>query len=246
LFDDRDGKIIRMKPSIYNKTVADAIKQLPVSDVTRNHMGDAGMFLNTINNLSGANLIAFRALEKYMEILLERDKEYAPFQILGLELDEEERGMVTIDLSDGRGVNIKGSIDRLDEKEGMIRILDYKTGKSELEFSSLESLFNADDDKRNAYAFQTLLYGFMARRWGVATEEDNLHAGILNFRSNKDPKWELTMSKNPLGNINRVLDAVSEKLKDLFDEIYDPKKHWSQVEDAGKCKNCPYNVICDR
>jgi hypothetical protein len=54
LFDDRDGKIIRMKPSIYNKTVADAIKQLPVSDVTRNHMGDAGMFLNTINNLSGA------------------------------------------------------------------------------------------------------------------------------------------------------------------------------------------------
>lgn len=198
------------------------------------------------DDLSGTNLIAYGALEKYMEMLLQRDEDYAPFQMLGLELDDKEQGKVTINLSDGRGVTLKGSIDRLDEKEGVIRILDYKTGKSELTFSSMDSLFDAKDDKRNSYAFQTLLYGLMARQWGVASEDDQLRAGILSFRSNKDPQWELTLGKVPLGNINNVLGEFEEKLKALFEEIYNPEKNWTQVEDAEKCKNCPYNVICDR
>jgi hypothetical protein len=198
------------------------------------------------DHLSGANLIAYRALEKYMEILLQRDEDYAPFQMLGLELNGGKDAKITIKLDDGRGVALKGSIDRLDEKEGMIRILDYKTGKSDLKFSSLDSLFDANDENRNPYAFQTLLYGLLAREWGVVREENQLHAGILSFRSNKDYRWELTLGNAPLGNLNRVMEAFEEKLKNLIKEIYNPEKHWTQVEDAGKCKNCPYNVICDR
>jgi hypothetical protein len=199
-----------------------------------------------VDNLTGSNRIAWGALDKYMQILLNRDEEYAPFKILGLELDSEEKGMATIRLSDGRGVNIRGSIDRLDEKDGLIRIIDYKTGKSELRFASVESLFDPEDANRNAYAFQTLLYGLMARQWGVASHEDNLHAGILNFRSNKEPRWEFKLNKSPLGNIDNVLEEFEERLINLLEEIYDSEKKWTQVEDAKKCLNCPYNTICDR
>ena len=58
-----------------------------------------------------------------------------------------------------RKVNLKGFIDRIDEKEGKIRILDYKTGTGNLEFKSWNEVFEHNNDKRPKYVLQTFLYG---------------------------------------------------------------------------------------
>jgi len=55
--------------------------------------------------------------------VLRTDKQYAPFRYI----DSEKRCKVRYPISKG-DVNLKGFIDRIDEKEGRIRILDYKTG----------------------------------------------------------------------------------------------------------------------
>jgi len=194
--------------------------------------------------LEGPNLIALRAMERYMQLLLTKDKAYAPFHMLGLELDGGGQEGLQIPLPDGRSVKLMGKIDRLDEKDGLIRVLDYKTGKSDLKFSSIASLFDRNDAKRNAYAFQTMLYGMLVDAGGVE-DGKRLQSGIFGFRDQGE-NFSLVMDKKEVHDIRPLLPEFKAQLSELLEEIWSPDKVWDQVEDASKCENCPFNVICDR
>ena len=49
------GKLIRLRRSVWGRGVKDAVMQLPVSDVTRQHMADTGFILDIINRTSAAS-----------------------------------------------------------------------------------------------------------------------------------------------------------------------------------------------
>ena len=54
---------------------------------------------------------------------------------------------------------IADRIDRLDD--GRLRVVDYKTGESQLEFAGVEALFNGEAKQRQSNVLQTLLYAMM-------------------------------------------------------------------------------------
>ena len=62
-------------------------------------------------------------------------------------------------------VRLGGTIDRIDRKDGITRILDYKSGRDSLEINTLESLSEYDSDGNSA-AFQTLLYSWIYQGGG--------------------------------------------------------------------------------
>jgi hypothetical protein len=54
LYADRPGRFIRLKPKIMGRTIDDALKQLNVQDITRQHISESAVFIDMINKVTGA------------------------------------------------------------------------------------------------------------------------------------------------------------------------------------------------
>ena len=53
---------------------------------------------------------------------------------------------------------MKGFIDRVDEHNGLIRIVDYKTGRERLDFKSVTELFDPSEKDRKKAIMQVSYY----------------------------------------------------------------------------------------
>jgi hypothetical protein len=85
----------------------------------------------------------------------------------------------------GFEVRLRGTIDRIDEINGIRRIVDYKTGKvatSDMNVRDWEKLIT---EERYSKAFQVLMYAYMyARENPVMTETSrNFESGIISFKN---------------------------------------------------------------
>ena len=112
-------------------------------------------------HFEGRNVLIREVILELAYQILKFDEKHAPFRIVGV----EATGMkLDLPLPNGQGaVRIEGIIDRIDEKDGHVRVIDYKTGKDEKRVPSIESLFERHSKKRNKAAFQTMLYGLLYR-----------------------------------------------------------------------------------
>lgn len=76
---------------------------------------------------NGVQLINSAVISRYLKQLLENDLRYTPFTFVGSEQPVQE----DIEIKTPKGIiksRIGGIIDRLDSKDGTLRIVDYKTG----------------------------------------------------------------------------------------------------------------------
>src|SRR5690606_5593435 len=101
-----------------------------------------------------------------------------------------------------RTVKLQGIIDRIDEKDGKIRIVDYKTGGDDLAYTkNVNQLFDATDQKFNKALIQTLFYTYIyEQKTGRTDVEPHLYAirrlkdeGSL-FHSDRQPLIQAKLS----------------------------------------------------
>ncbi len=201
----------------------------------------------------GRNLIAQSIARKLTMEILRNDESYAPFEILGLELDE-----LPLDFAINGGqrrVKLKGIIDRVDSKEGLVRVMDYKSGADNKIFYGIESLFDREHPKRNKAAMQTFYYGMLYLDKHPIAEDTRVLAGLYNsrelfndnFQVELELKTEGTRGKGSLiEDIKPFMHEYAAGLKGLLEEIFDNNVPFDQTEDLKKCKNCPYNALCHR
>lgn len=129
----------------------------------------------------GKNLIVYHValqyVEKFINTELEEVKKGAAIKILQLESDLKEKVPIpTLPFP----VYIRGKADRIDEKDGIIRIIDYKTGKvlqNELEITHWETL---STDYKYSKAFQVLAYAYMLKE---QFKNKPVQAGIISFKN---------------------------------------------------------------
>lgn len=105
---------------IGGRVTSSDIEQLDVRPVLEKHLK---LELN-VDVIEGKSFIALEQAWQFVREILEEDKIYAPFRILGLEQKI---------VADFNGHSLAGTIDRIDLKtigdEDVVRIVDYKTGK---------------------------------------------------------------------------------------------------------------------
>ncbi|WP_321309371.1 PD-(D/E)XK nuclease family protein [Marinifilum fragile] len=197
--------------------------------------------------ISGRNLLIFDILKKYIDRILVLDQQFAPFQILSLE--DEYR--IQIPISGDRKVNIKGLIDRVDRANGTIRILDYKTGKADLFFKDIESLFEKEGKNRNKAAFQTLLYCMFYEDKTKAAEA--ISPGVYSLKEFFNNKFTCMLARKegrskpePVDDYRVYKEDFTKALQEMFEEIFDPKIPFTQVENQDTCRTCLYAEICHR
>lgn len=207
----------------------------------------------------GENLIHREVIRKYVFGALDLDAAYAPFTITGLELGENETlKHLPVKFNSGakqKEIYLAGKIDRVDEKDGVIRILDYKTGSDDLRYASIDSLFDRNEKKRNKAAFQTWLYGLIYNQTHSGGQA--LQAGVISvrelFKAGYDPilQEKISLENRNSGyrkveNLREREDEFREKLSELFEELFNPEIPFTQTEKVEKCATCPYNEICRR
>lgn len=203
-------------------------------------------FGNAEVELTGRNIILREVLQKYLYKILNIDKIYAPFKILAL----EEHCQIRLSLSDGRNIKIGGIIDRVDEKDGRVRIIDYKTGKKNNIFPDMGSLFELPGSKRNGAAFQTFVYALIYSQ----TEKSKwIMPGLYFVRDvfSKKFDYRIFMKESrtqgiPVENANDFLQQFEEMLKKTFEKMIEPDIPFIQTDDLESCNFCPYASICQR
>ncbi len=197
--------------------------------------------------LEGNNLLVAHVLKKYVRRLLEIDKKEAPFRYLA----SEELCRLRYPLTDGvRHVNLKGYIDRVDEKEGKLRIVDYKTGSGSLDFKSVESLFDSQLEKRPKHVLQTFFYGLFYKE---KAKGKPIVPSIYYMRDMFKDNFKTHLSYHPAREqeyaVNDFADYEEEFrncLSACLEEIFDPTVPFIRSENTKPCQYCPHRSICNR
>ncbi|HTH57822.1 MAG TPA: PD-(D/E)XK nuclease family protein [Cyclobacteriaceae bacterium] len=192
----------------------------------------------------GQRVVVREVVKKFALQILEHDKSYVPFKIEAL---EQNGWRYNLKISHAPGFAVLGgTIDRIDSKDGEVRVIDYKTGKDELEFRGVSSLFSRDG-KRNKAAFQTLLYALLYKTNG-AQGQQRLVPGLMNRINLFEDSFNfgLKMDGEYLKDATPLFSEFESSLKQLLEEIFDPQVDFVQTNREETCKLCPYKEICYR
>lgn len=209
------------------------------------------LFFNVPQNerpeYNGVQLINSAVITRYLKQLLENDMRYAPFTFVGSEQIVEE----PIEIKTSKGIiksRIGGIIDRLDSKDGTLRIVDYKTGGDTDTPPNVESLF-IPDKKRSNYVFQTFLYAaIMCRQQPlkVAPALLYIHRAGSETYSPVIQMGEARKTKEPIEDFSIYETEFRQRLLNLLEDIFNPDIPFTQTEVIEKCAYCEFKALCKR
>ncbi len=200
-------------------------------------------------DITGRNLIIKEVIKKYVKQILEIDRLYCPFRIISLEKYYAAHMPVVIGNQPVQ-LRIGGIIDRIDERDGKIRIVDYKTGEAQNSFKNTDSLFDDKGSERNSAVFQALMYSLIySLNAGEAIIIPSLYCVRETF--NKDFEYRLILNKgrkdvHPVNDFKLLEAEFSQRLQQSVSELYNDNKEFTQTDDIKICAFCPYVSICHR
>jgi hypothetical protein len=185
----------------------------------------------------GKNLIIFEIAKRYVYNFL--DLEIADLEagnkikIIAIEANN----CVSVDIPElNFPVKIKGKVDRVDQYNGITRIIDYKTGKVEqnkVEIVNWEDI--TTDYNKYSKSFQVLAYAYMMSlsnkiqlpiEAGIISFK-NLNAGFLKFYKKDKPG---NYAKKDTLITNKTMEDFSYELKRLIIEICNPDIPFTEKE----------------
>ena len=153
-----------------NKLVSTTVK-----DVIKNYMREE-------NNNKGKNVIIIETVKKYVERVIEIDRKVVEnendLRIIAVEKEFETK------IKDGsKKYKIRGKIDRVDQVNGELRVIDYKSGKK---ISRRDVTIKENDEitkEKGIYNLQLLIYM-------LGTEKEfkgkKIKSGIINLKNISD------------------------------------------------------------
>lgn len=197
---------------------------------------------------NGTQLIHTKVITLYLQQLLRNDLRYAPFTMEGMEQSVDETMLINTPQGDIL-LKIGGTIDRMDSKEGTLRIVDYKTGGTPKTPETMEQLFTPSPN-RPGYVFQTFLYAaIMCRKQSlkVAPALLYIHRSATDTYS---PYIELgsarQKTKTQVLNFALYEDEFRNRLRALLEEIFHPETTFCQTSDEDRCAYCDYKKLCGK
>ena len=177
----------------------------------------------------GRNLLAFevakRNVSNFLKVELESIKKGDAIKILHLE-KACERILEHPNLL--FPIKIAGKVDRIEERNGVIRIIDYKTGKVEKTNVTLKSWNGLTEEIKNDKIIQILAYAFMYEN---EANGKPIEAGIISFKNLKSGflpfNFKEGKDENTIIN-STILSDYLEQMVLLLDEILDETKPFEE------------------
>ena len=220
--------------NIYNNFKGKEVTGEMLSSIIKNHdylenvVADEFREEQHINEIKGHNLLVKKLIVRYVIKTLEYDKMIAPFRYV----DSEMRMDKPFKFAEGKSVRIKAFIDRVDERDNMLRIVDYKTGRNPDSYRELDEIFNCSTDKKYDVILQMYIYAMLLapNRESILTPyilREIVHGGTLELASDAS-----------------VIENFKRLLREKIFEIFNPDVPFVQTQIERRCAYCPFNQIC--
>ena len=191
--------------------------------------------------LDGLQLINREVIIKYIRLLLEVDRRFAPFRIIDLEK------WVSTEIG---GMKVGGIIDRLDSitnpetGESQIRVIDYKTGSRHIKpLPDVASIFSSESIKDHSdYFLQTFLYAHIVR--SKSSESVSPCLLFIQHAGGKDYDPTLGIGKEAVTDIATYSDEFISLFQNLLAEIFNAQLPFTPTDDRKRCETCPFASLC--
>lgn len=215
--------------------------QLSVEDLVnmkgKIHGEVTSQFKKTFKNgtfTKGKNLIIFEVAKRYvLNFIASEIRDIDAGNVIKISKIETK---LTLEISIPEldfPVKIQGKVDRVDEYNGQLRIIDYKTGNVQQRDLELVDWNTLTQDYKYSKAFQVLTYALMMN---AEIPVNNAEAGIISFKNlgNGFLKFgikDATRGSNKLQIINaETLENFTIELKKLILEICNPAIPFTEKE----------------
>ena len=221
---------------------------------------------STPNEIEGMHQMYIRMIMEEVYAVLKFDAQYIRRgHQLAYVASEQRIDMIEPLPELGIDVRFKGFIDRLDEVDGLLRIVDYKTGSDSQTFKDWNQLYFAQEKSQHRKAIaQIFLYSEAVLRLvenGRAQQEglnwlqprhNRVQPSLYQLKgmcSNKE-------SYNPLIRFNQteiedyatseIRDSYCHELHEVLLRLFSPDVPFAQTEDEEACRYCAFKAICAR
>jgi CRISPR/Cas system-associated exonuclease Cas4 (RecB family) len=191
----------------------------------------------------GKNLLYKSVIKKLISSVLNNDKSEVPFKIIELETAAEKK--VSLDINgEVTEVTLYGRLDRVEMKDGITRIIDYKTGtvdsaKQNSKVTDVDHVNRIFADIKLKENFQQLFY---ASLYLNTNKNSKLVVGIYPLK--KISGGVFWFEEEPISADKKKL--FEDNLDTLLKKIFDKETPFTQTTDINHCKYCPYKSICYR
>ena len=206
------------------------------------------------NQYTGELIIIRRVLMQYLTNLLRYDLRHTPFRIIATETDRMFNVQLTMNnstnselstLNSQLNITTGGRIDRLDEQDSRIRVVDYKTGYHVPSIKSMDDVTNTAG-KHEGYFLQAFLYSYAV----LQNDKPQLPLVPALFYPGKAYKEDydptLTIDKNVIEDFAPLADEFYKGLTQVVKQIFSPDYSFTQTPEVKDCANCDFKLLCGR
>jgi CRISPR/Cas system-associated exonuclease Cas4 (RecB family) len=146
-------------------------------------------------------------------------------------------------------VRLGGKIDRVDQIDDAVRVIDYKTGNANQTFPGISELFDSGLRSRNGAAFQTLFYAWLVKEaYPMSPVTPGLYVMRKLYEDHFDPAL-IMGSRQQQKRISAFSDVETDfvdHLREVIAQIFDPETPFVQTEIESRCRICDFAAICNR
>ena len=203
--------------------------------------------MGSVDIEKGRNFLYCRIIETLIGNYLKNEKP-------GKTVIETEKDFTNRFELDDFQVKLYGKVDRIEQHNGTVDIIDFKTGIiNSLQFKldekrSDETLF--DELRKKSQVLQLICYYYLTADRINVDEDVRFRLGIYSFKEQKEvgKARYLSESRNRNYYLTRKggYGRVDSILKQIFQDLFDKEKPFQQIDDDAKCGFCPYIEICGR
>jgi ATP-dependent helicase/nuclease subunit B len=146
-----------------------------------------------------------------------------------------------IELSEMMGdskIKFVGSIDRVQERDGILEIVDYKTGKVDAGKLKINSCEEIGIHENRDQIFQLLFY-----TWLMRSEEKLTESSIVSTKENNFEKIRACFNTQSLIG-KKETDSFEALIFQIIGDFLNPEIPISQTAEKANCKKCYFNTIC--
>lgn len=231
---------------LYAPFVGSNVTASQVEQLIANVNDDA--YWNTLQPLQLLNgdVLANRVVRTYVNNILINDHYHAPFQYIASEM------RLTANLN---GICLYGIADRIDVKANILRVIDYKTGKTDLAYDTMSKVFGVVEPtedgtlpvrtKGQRQILQTLLYCWMFTANSQLSIVNCQQPYIYSAR-NISPEDISVVHHNgmPLSFSQDIQQEFVTHLQSLINEILDTSQPFAPTNDTHTCESCAFFSLC--